>query len=138
VGGKKLIEPVTALFIVGLPLFDMVFTSMRRVILKKSPFSPDRSHLYHLMQDLGISNRRSLMLIVIISLSITFLGLTLHRAGVPEYYKLLIFLACFALYSVLVSSAWVVARRVQGMTTSVNVRFETTEPAVASNTTTNP
>jgi len=138
VGGKKLIEPVTALFIVGLPLFDMVFTSMRRVVLKKSPFSPDRSHLHHLMQDLGFSNRRSLILIIIISLSITFLGLMLHRAGVPEYYKFLIFLACFALYSVLTSSAWVVARRVQGMTTAVNVRFETTEPAVASNTTTTP
>ena len=138
VSGKKLIEPVTALFIVGLPLFDMVFTSMRRVASKKSPLSPDRSHLHHLMQDLGFSNRRSLILIVIISLSITFLGLMLHRAGVPEYYKFLIFLACFALYSVLVSSAWVVARRVQGMTTAVNVRFETTEPAVASSTTTSP
>ena len=138
VGGKKLVEPVTALFIVGLPLFDMVFTSMRRIIRKKSPFSPDRSHLHHLMQDLGFSNRRTLMLIVIISLSITFLGLMLHRGSVPEYYKLLIFLACFALYSVLVSSAWVVAGRLQGMTTAVNVRFENTEQAITSSTETAP
>ena len=39
VGGPKLIKPATALFLVAVPLFDMVFTTLRRVIRKGSPLS---------------------------------------------------------------------------------------------------
>jgi len=123
VGDTKLIEPVTALFIVALPLFDMVFTSLRRLARRGSPFAPDRSHVHHLMQDLGFSNRRALAIILAISLSTTFLGLMLHRAGVPEHYKFFIFLASFALYSLLVSQAWRVAERLQDARTQINVSF---------------
>lgn len=111
VGEIKLIQPVTALFIVALPLYDMVFTSLRRIISKGSPFSADRSHIHHLMQDLGFSNRRALVLILGTHLSVTFIGLMLHRASTPEYYQFAIFLCCFALYSLLCSQLWLVAGR---------------------------
>lgn len=103
VGKVKLIQPVTALFIVALPLYDMVVTSLRRVIRKGSPLAADRSHIHHLMQDLGFSNCRALVLILGIHLSTTFIGLVLHRAGTPDYYQLAIFTGCFGLYSLLSS-----------------------------------
>lgn len=113
VGGVKLIKPATALFVVALPLYDMVFTTLRRLIRKGSPFAADRSHIHHLMQDLGFADRRALIIIVSIHSSIALLGLVLHRAGTPEYYQFAIFVGCFLLYGMLSSQLWLAAERLQ-------------------------
>ena len=114
VGGSKIIQPATALFLVALPLFDMVFTTLRRVIRKGSPFAADRGHIHHLMQDVGFSDRRTLVLIVAMSVSLNFLGLMLHRSIVAEYHQFAIFCGCFALYCLLTSQAWRVAEKMKG------------------------
>jgi UDP-GlcNAc:undecaprenyl-phosphate GlcNAc-1-phosphate transferase len=131
VGEVKLIQPATALFVVALPLFDMVFTSLRRIIKKGSPFAADRSHIHHLMQDLGFSDRRALVIILCIHSSVALIGLVLHRAGTPEYYQLAIFMGCFALYSVLSSQLWLVAARLQSQGVAINVKFEDNPDAIA-------
>jgi len=114
VGGTKIIQPATALFLVALPLFDMVFTTLRRILRKGSPFAADRGHIHHLMQDLGFSDRRALVLIVAMSVSLNFLGLMLHRSIVAEYHQFAIFCGCFALYCLLTSQAWRVAEKMKG------------------------
>jgi len=112
VGGQKLIQPVTALYLVAIPLFDMVFTTVRRAIRKGSPFAADRSHIHHLILDLGFSHRRALVMIVAMNATATGLGLLLHRLQAPEYYQMGIFVGTFVLYSLLVSQAWRVAGRI--------------------------
>ena len=124
VGNVKLIQPATALFIVALPLYDMVFTSLRRIVQKGSPFAADRSHIHHLMQDLGFSDLRALVIIVCTHSCIALIGLVLHRADTPEYYQLAIFLGCFALYSLLSSQFWLVAKRIESRAEAINVQFE--------------
>ena len=111
VGQTKLIKPATALFIVALPMYDMVFTSLRRIIRKGSPFAADRSHIHHLMQDLGFSDRRALVIILGIHLTVTLIGLILHRADTPEHSQFVIFLGCFGLYMLMASQLWLVAAR---------------------------
>lgn len=123
VGGKKLIPPATALFIVALPLFDMVFTTLRRVIRRGSPFAADRSHIHHLMQDLGFSDRRALIIILMLSISVSVLGFMLQRAGISEALQMAAFLATFVLYSFMMSQAWLVANRLQEARTGFNVSF---------------
>ena len=113
VGGIKLIQPVTALFIVALPLYDMVFTSLRRLFKKGSPFVADRSHIHHLMQDLGFSDRRSLIILLGIHCSAALIGLVLHLAEAAEYYQFAIFVGCFGLYSLLSSQLWLAAIKMQ-------------------------
>ena len=132
VGEVKLIQPVTALFVVALPLYDMVFTSLRRILRKGSPFAADRSHIHHLMQDLGFSDRRALVLILAIQLSLAFMGLVLHRASTPEYYQLAIFVSSFALYSLLSSQLWQVADRLSTNAIAINVQFEESPEMVLS------
>ena len=112
VGGPKLIKPATALYLVAVPLFDMVFTTLRRIIRKGSPFAADRSHIHHLFLDLGFSHRRTLVMIVTINLAATSLGLLLHRLNAPEYYQLGIFIGMFSLYCLLTSQAWIVATKI--------------------------
>ena len=111
IGGQKLIQPVTALYLVGLPLFDMVFTSVRRALSRGSPFRSDRTHIHHLMQALGLSNRRALLTIGTIGLGSPFLGFMLSKSGASEPYQFYIFLGCFAMYCALMSQAWRGAER---------------------------
>ncbi|MEH6607790.1 MAG: hypothetical protein V7696_00360 [Halioglobus sp.] len=113
IGGEKLIQPVTALYIIGLPLFDMAFCSLRRVYARRSPFGSDRTHIHHLMQQLGMSNRRSLMILGSVGLASPFLGLMLSRSGASVPYQFFIFLGCFVLYCVLMSQAWRVAEKLK-------------------------
>ena len=112
VGGEKLIKPATALFLVAVPLFDMVFTTLRRIIRKGSPFAADRSHIHHLFLDLGFSHRRALVMIVTINLAATSLGLLLHQLNAPEYYQLGIFIGMFSMYCLLASQAWIVVHKI--------------------------
>ena len=112
VGGPKLIKPATALYLVAVPLFDMVFTTLRRIIGNRSPFVADRSHIHHLFLDLGFSHRRALVMIVTINLSATSLGLLLHRLNAPEHYQLGIFIGMFSLYCLLASQARFVADKI--------------------------
>ena len=118
VGGAKMIKPATALFLVALPLFDMVFTTLRRVLRNGSPFAADRRHIHHLLQDLGFSDRRALALIIALSTSLNFLGLMLHQSAVAEYHQFSIFCGCFALYCLLISQAWRIADKMKSFTQS--------------------
>lgn len=110
VGASKMIQPVTALYVVALPLFDMFFTVLRRLLRNRSPFEPDRSHIHHLLQDLGISNRRALVIIVCVGSIVPSLGLLINRLGASEMLQFYLFLICFLTYCFLMSQAWFVAK----------------------------
>ncbi|XNM54469.1 UDP-N-acetylglucosamine--undecaprenyl-phosphate N-acetylglucosaminephosphotransferase [Escherichia coli] len=48
------ISPVTALWIIAIPLMDMVAIMYRRLRKGMSPFSPDRQHIHHLIVRLRV------------------------------------------------------------------------------------
>lgn len=60
------------LIILGLPVFDTASAILRRILKGKSPATPDRSHIHHKLVDLGLSQRKAVILLYIIS---TFLGI---------------------------------------------------------------
>lgn len=51
-------SPSVAIGIMAIPIFDMVRVFGLRLLKKKSPFNPDRTHLHHLLIDLGLSHRQ--------------------------------------------------------------------------------
>lgn len=115
VGNFKVVKPVTALFLVGLPLFDMVFVIFKRLLSADSPFSADRGHIHHLFQELGFSTKATLPTILMMAVSLNFLGLMLHRSGVQEHYQLSIFICCFILYCTSMSQAWALVKRFKAL-----------------------
>lgn len=48
-------------FILGLPIFEIVFSAVRRVLKGQSPVSPDRKHLHHRLMDIGLSQKQSVI-----------------------------------------------------------------------------
>lgn len=111
IGEVRYVQPITAAYLLGLPLFDMAFTTLRRVLSGKSPIVADNTHIHHLLRELGLSDKRALLLIGSLGASIPFLGLMLSKAETPESYQFSILLGSFVMYSVIMSQAWHVARK---------------------------
>jgi UDP-GlcNAc:undecaprenyl-phosphate GlcNAc-1-phosphate transferase len=59
--------------IFGLPIFDMAFVSIRRVLNGKSPMSADKTHLHHRLIDLGFNQKQAVSIMYGIA---AILGLT--------------------------------------------------------------
>jgi UDP-GlcNAc:undecaprenyl-phosphate GlcNAc-1-phosphate transferase len=56
----SLLVPVVAL---GVPIFDTLFSMIRRVLERRSIFSPDRGHIHHRLLDMGITHRRAVLIL---------------------------------------------------------------------------
>lgn len=104
--GEPLIRPVTALWLIAVPLMDMASIMIRRVRRGDSPFKPDREHLHHIFQRLGFSSTQTLILICLLSAGYAAVGIFTERAGVPEYVMFYAFLATFAVYAYVLSHIW--------------------------------
>ncbi|MDE7381494.1 MAG: undecaprenyl/decaprenyl-phosphate alpha-N-acetylglucosaminyl 1-phosphate transferase [Muribaculaceae bacterium] len=59
------------------PLFDVVRVYLHRKKEGRNPFLPDRSHIHHKLLDLGLSSRKALGIILIISLFFMVVNLLL-------------------------------------------------------------
>ncbi|MDU4940933.1 MAG: UDP-N-acetylglucosamine--undecaprenyl-phosphate N-acetylglucosaminephosphotransferase [Mixta calida] len=90
-GDDAVMQPVTALWLIAVPLMDMLRVMIARIRRGDSPFKPDREHLHHVLINAGISPRGSLFIIVLTTLLIAFVGITMN------YYKI-IFLVQITLY----------------------------------------
>ncbi len=46
----------------GVPIFDTLFTMMRRTLDRRSIFAPDRGHIHHRIVDMGLRHRQAVIL----------------------------------------------------------------------------
>ncbi|MCL1090127.1 UDP-N-acetylglucosamine--undecaprenyl-phosphate N-acetylglucosaminephosphotransferase [Shewanella profunda] len=100
------IRPVTALWLIALPLMDMVCIMIRRIRKGQSPFKPDREHLHHICQRLGMSSHVSLLVICTAAALMALVGIWSDLAKVDENIMFLAFLATFALYFTVMNNIW--------------------------------
>jgi hypothetical protein len=56
-----------------IPLFDTLRVFGLRIIQRRSPFSPDRTHVHHFLLDLGLSHR--MVTITCVLVNITFIAM---------------------------------------------------------------
>ena len=96
--GNPMIRPVTALWLIALPLMDMVAIMVRRVKQGKSPFKPDREHLHHICQRLGCSPTQTLILICSIASVFAGVGIIGEVFVIPEFLMFYSFLVVFSGY----------------------------------------
>jgi UDP-GlcNAc:undecaprenyl-phosphate GlcNAc-1-phosphate transferase len=81
-----------ALLVLGVPIIDTFWIIVRRLLERRSPFSPDRSHIHHRMLDLGLSHRQTVLLIYSITVLLAVLALLL--SGTTQLYAFIgVFLA---------------------------------------------
>ncbi len=78
------IHPVTVLWIVGLPLFELFWTVIRRVSRGRSPMQADREHFHHLLIAAGFSVRAAFSTFALINVLFVATGVLLDMLGVPD------------------------------------------------------
>ena len=71
---SSFINPVTALWLVALPLIDCITVMMSRVLKGIMPFRPGRDHLHHKLLDLGIKPKRILVIFISVSSLLALIG----------------------------------------------------------------
>ncbi|WP_421225328.1 UDP-N-acetylglucosamine--undecaprenyl-phosphate N-acetylglucosaminephosphotransferase [Aeromonas enteropelogenes] len=98
--------PVTALWLIAIPLMDMVTIMARRVRKGHSPFKSDREHLHHICLRAGLSSRQALCFICTLSIMFASIGIALESINAPELVSFLLFLAFFVLYFWGLNSIW--------------------------------
>lgn len=110
-GPERSMNPVTALWIIAIPLMDMVAIMYRRLRKGMSPFSPDRQHIHHLMMRAGFTSRQAFVLITGVGALFATIGfLGEYLSFIPEWIMLVLFLLSFAVYGYSIKHAWKFAR----------------------------
>ncbi|GAA0841489.1 UDP-N-acetylglucosamine--undecaprenyl-phosphate N-acetylglucosaminephosphotransferase [Marinobacter szutsaonensis] len=103
---RQAFRPVTALWLIAIPLMDMVAIMVRRARKGQSVMKPDRDHLHHIFMRAGFSDREALVVITGVSLLFAGLGLLGEYFLVPEWLMFTAFVGVFVLYDWGLSHAW--------------------------------
>ena len=78
----KYIHPVSALYIVALPILDTLVVMVRRIRKKQSPFAPDKTHIHHiLLQFFGKNVKKTVFFLVLLQGVFSLAGLMLAQAS---------------------------------------------------------
>lgn len=71
----SLLVPVLAM---GVPIVDTLFAIVRRFLERRSIFSPDRGHIHHRLLDLGLTQRRAVLILYAASLLFTIAAIAVY------------------------------------------------------------
>ena len=72
------INPVTALWLVAIPLIDCIAVVVSRILKGIMPFRPGRDHLHHKLLDLGIKPKKILLIFTLSSIVLALIGFLLE------------------------------------------------------------
>lgn len=67
VKGATIIAVIVPLLVMGLPIFDTLFAILRRVVNKRPIMEADKGHLHHRIMDIGLGQRRTVLMLYGIS-----------------------------------------------------------------------
>ena len=87
-----------ALLVLGVPIMDTFWIIVRRTVARRSPFAPDRGHIHHRLLDMGLSHRRTVLVIYGVCIVLAILSLVLSGTGQMYAFLGLVVLFGLALY----------------------------------------
>jgi len=108
--GEVSFRPVTALWIIAIPLMDMFAVMHRRVKKGKSPLSADRDHLHHIFMRFGFSSNKALVFIGAISIGMAGFGLAGEYYEIPAVFMLSLFIMIYVVYDYSFIHIWKISR----------------------------
>lgn len=73
--------PSIALAVLILPIFDTLRVFVRRIVQGRSPFSPDKTHIHHLLLDFGLTHMQSTAWLVAANVGFIVLAVGLNPLG---------------------------------------------------------
>lgn len=99
------IRPVLVLWVIAVPLMDMMAVTIRRLSQGRAVTKPGRDHIHHVLIDNGFNDREALILITLVAMLMAFLGLVGELFKIPNAMMFLAFLMAFTVYEAMLRSA---------------------------------
>ena len=92
-GEGSLISPTTILWIVAIPLFELLWTTTRRLLKGQSPFKPDRGHFHHKLLDAGFGVRGAFLVLICFGVMLSACGIAIQYFDIPDSTSFALWLA---------------------------------------------
>lgn len=96
------LKPITVMWILAFPLFDLISVMIHRIRRGRSPLSASRDHFHHVLHMRGLDVRVSSLVLFILSFSMGAGGVAMNILGVEEGYQTLMFVLVLILYLAMV------------------------------------
>jgi UDP-GlcNAc:undecaprenyl-phosphate GlcNAc-1-phosphate transferase len=125
---SRAMTPITAVWILAIPLMDTCALMIRRVLKGRSPFAADREHLHHILLWAGFSHGQTVAIVYVLTLLPAAFGVAGWWLGVPEYVMFYSFMALSGLYFYGMLHAWRLMkklRHVHDQVENLNLKTET-------------
>jgi len=81
---ESAVPAIVMVWIVAVPLLDMVVVILRRALSRRSPLSPDREHLHHLLLRAGLSHGATTWTLLIFAAITAAVGLAIWKYRIPQ------------------------------------------------------
>jgi len=98
--------PVTAMWFVLLPMTDMVTIIYRRLKRGRSPMTPDRTHIHHVLMRAGFPPAQTLQIMVLCQSFLVLLGVLTTTLNIAESVSFIGILLFVGLYQLLMKRSW--------------------------------
>ena len=105
-GDDRAFAPITAVWLLGIPLLDTTLLMVRRKLNGGSPFAADQHHLHHAFLRAGFSVTQTTIIITGLVLITTTIGLTGQILAWPEYLMFYAYIAFGLVYYRTMSRCW--------------------------------
>ena len=105
-GADRAFAPMTAVWIIGLPLLDTTRLIGRRWLSGRSALSADQQHLHHAFLRAGFSVRCTWLSIATGSALFALAGIAMERCGLAEYLRFYLYVGCGIAYLLWMEGAW--------------------------------
>ncbi|MGQ0578869.1 MAG: MraY family glycosyltransferase [Betaproteobacteria bacterium] len=96
--GQNDFYPISAVWVLGVPIIDTVYLMVRRIFMGQNPFAPDRRHVHHTLIFMGLSETHTLWLLLGVSTIFGAIGFSGWYYRVPEYILTYGFLGTFVIH----------------------------------------
>jgi UDP-GlcNAc:undecaprenyl-phosphate GlcNAc-1-phosphate transferase len=93
-GTARIVSPVVVLWFAAMPIYEVLWTIIRRASRGRSPLSADREHMHHLLLDGGFGVRAAFIVLVSMGIVLATTGLALHFVEAPDYVSFGAFICC--------------------------------------------
>ena len=106
--GVPIVKSNSAPWLIALPLMDTVNVMLHRLRSGRSPLKPDRTHIHHLLLDVGIHRYAVLAILLGLQLFCTAIGVLGTHLSWPDW---VLFWSMFPGYIGFALTTWMLARR---------------------------
>lgn len=83
--GSRYMTPMGVAWVLALPVMDTCVVMIRRLLLRRNPFMPDRLHLHHVLTDLGLTHEQATNTLLAVSAFYGAIGLVGSLLHAPQW-----------------------------------------------------